>query len=308
MPRRIPSSSSDSLELLLDTMCNTFGGIILIALLIALLAREVKVGGGAAQTTVTTNDVVRASNEWARAQSHYEWWEKRATNLQERMVWWRALEGWREKVRQLPGPPNSEPTANTNLIWTIGVLSNRFDSLTNQIADATGQIARIDEEIAALQGQLRTLNVPSSAVRPPMGHSSAREGVQVILRANLIYPLFYMVNGKTEMNERSLTWNRQYVDTSGGERRFVMAEIEPMAGAGFTTNHAVQIQQWLRPFDTNKWDILCYVYDDSFPAFLMFRLLASQAGFDYGWKPLLPTDKLRFGPGGADLERIGGPR
>src|SRR4051812_32206585 len=30
----------DSLELLLDTMCNTFGGIIMIALLIALLSRD----------------------------------------------------------------------------------------------------------------------------------------------------------------------------------------------------------------------------------------------------------------------------
>jgi hypothetical protein len=130
--------------------------------------------------------------------------------------------------------------------------------------------------------------------------------VQVILRQNQIYPMFYMVNGKPEMNERSLTWNKQYAETPEGERRLVRVEVEPVPGAGFTTNHAVQVQQWLKPFDTNKWDILCYVYDDSFPAFLTFRLLVSRAGFDYGWKPLLPADKLRFGPGGADLERIGG--
>src|SRR5687767_9075560 len=39
----------DSLELLLDTMCNTFGGIILIALLIALLSRDASSETAAAQ-------------------------------------------------------------------------------------------------------------------------------------------------------------------------------------------------------------------------------------------------------------------
>lgn len=37
---------ADSLDLLLDTMCNTFGGIILIALLVALLSRT---GGPSAE-------------------------------------------------------------------------------------------------------------------------------------------------------------------------------------------------------------------------------------------------------------------
>ena len=39
--RRLPEQS-DSLEMLLDTMCNTFGGIILIALMISLIAKDAK--------------------------------------------------------------------------------------------------------------------------------------------------------------------------------------------------------------------------------------------------------------------------
>jgi hypothetical protein len=38
--KRARMDPPDSLEMLLDTMCNTFGGIILIALLIALFARD----------------------------------------------------------------------------------------------------------------------------------------------------------------------------------------------------------------------------------------------------------------------------
>ena len=38
MPRK-QHEQSDSLEMLLDTMCNAFGGLILIAIMIALLAK-----------------------------------------------------------------------------------------------------------------------------------------------------------------------------------------------------------------------------------------------------------------------------
>jgi len=38
-------SQPDSLEMLLDTMCNTFGGIVLIALLVTLLSRETRLAG-----------------------------------------------------------------------------------------------------------------------------------------------------------------------------------------------------------------------------------------------------------------------
>ena len=40
MRRRRALAPADSLDLLLDTMCNTFGGIILIALLVALMPQK----------------------------------------------------------------------------------------------------------------------------------------------------------------------------------------------------------------------------------------------------------------------------
>ena len=39
MRRRLSGSSDDSLELLLDTLCNVFGGIVLIACLLAIIPR-----------------------------------------------------------------------------------------------------------------------------------------------------------------------------------------------------------------------------------------------------------------------------
>ena len=57
MSRR-PAPQNDSLEMLLDTMCNTFGGIILIALLITLLARETKVSE-AETRAITENATVQ---------------------------------------------------------------------------------------------------------------------------------------------------------------------------------------------------------------------------------------------------------
>lgn len=62
MSRRIRQQSGDSLDLLLDTMCNLFGGIVFIALLVAMLA-----GDGARQRVESprsdTEEVLRRQIE-----------------------------------------------------------------------------------------------------------------------------------------------------------------------------------------------------------------------------------------------------
>ena len=64
----------DSLEMLLDTMCNTFGGIILIALLIALLARETKVSEAETRRVTESTAIsrgIRRRGNW-RARNNYK--------------------------------------------------------------------------------------------------------------------------------------------------------------------------------------------------------------------------------------------
>lgn len=90
MSRR-PAPQNDSLEMLLDTMCNTFGGIILIALLITLLARETKVSEAETRAitenaTAQRRQIQQAENELAHALELQRSLDRRAAD--QSMVRW----------------------------------------------------------------------------------------------------------------------------------------------------------------------------------------------------------------------------
>ena len=57
---------SDSLWLLLDTICNAFGGILLIALLFAILAREIRIAKPNPELEETLAQLDREVNDFAR--------------------------------------------------------------------------------------------------------------------------------------------------------------------------------------------------------------------------------------------------
>ena len=61
MKRRLHANNQDSLELLLDTLCNVFGGIILIACLLAMLSRPIS--DIPADTPGLTETIAKARSE-----------------------------------------------------------------------------------------------------------------------------------------------------------------------------------------------------------------------------------------------------
>jgi len=65
MRRRNNKPTDDSsLELLLDTICNTFGGIVLISILVALLMQtETDAISEQARNEISNTDIVRKSRE-----------------------------------------------------------------------------------------------------------------------------------------------------------------------------------------------------------------------------------------------------
>src|SRR5688572_11055317 len=105
MNRLRRTQAQDSLELLLDTMCNTFGGIILIALLIALLSRDSTSDAGVGQRIKEQlEQVTRQTAEAERLQKTLR--EQTRTNvapmmamLEERDRLWQEIEASRTVIQ-----------------------------------------------------------------------------------------------------------------------------------------------------------------------------------------------------------------
>lgn len=133
----------DSLDLLLDTMCNTFGGIILIAILVALLA------GNRLQLA---SPVTSAEAEQARAEAAAELarLQKVSATLRERI----RDEGLGQKVE---------------LFEQIEGLRKQLDSLKKQLQAAESALHQIEtmnpeEQKAELESQLAQIHDQISAV------------------------------------------------------------------------------------------------------------------------------------------------
>ena len=305
MARRLPSSNSDSLELLLDTMCNTFGGIILIALLIALLARDVKVtqeeDAMALKTQMTQRRLQKARDDLTNAQHHHDRLvaanpdiEKRRRLMEEKNAKLHELANLSHKP-QAPGPPvpageTSEKKAQT-LQEKIGEQTQQEAQTKGEISDVEGSIKKAEAEISQTKSHSKGRAV---RLRLPREHTTGKDAVQVILRHRQVYPLFYLNAGQPSKNEAGLTWKPMEI---GG--LVIGHEVQPIPGRGLAANNVVALQQWMRGFPSARFDIVFFVYEDSFAEFQLMKQFVTGKGFEYGWQPRVSSDVLRFGSGGA---------
>ncbi len=130
-------SNNDSLEMLLDTICNTFGAVLFIAMLIVLLvdpnARE---GGG--------ETIESLSTEYAEVESEITEMQLEAERLE------RVL-SQQETLTERFGNPDSQVIVNEV------VKAKRTQArLIEDRAEKTKQLAKTDEENARVREQMRT--------------------------------------------------------------------------------------------------------------------------------------------------------
>lgn len=300
MSRR-PAPQNDSLEMLLDTMCNTFGGIILIALLITLLARETKVSE-AETRAITENAAARrrqiqqAENELAHARELQRSLDRRAADPATSNLL--SLAQQRKRLRDMNELLTEELRATGQ-----PAAMRPGDLISNWTARATSTETNLTRErmlVASLQTRVEELQQQSNQLaqaalrqvqhlRLPREHTTAKTNLNVILRYGRVYPLYLFQYGMPERNTNSLAWQQESdqirrVDPS--PRR----GIEPGPGAA-------ALDQFLAQVSTNNFYLAFQVYEDSFSAFKAAKEAALRHGFEYAWEPRTNGFIIRLGPG-----------
>lgn len=310
--KRARMAPPDSLEMLLDTMCNTFGGIILIALLIALFARETK-------SSVTSNS---SSSHRESSEMFRERIELAEADLAKAIALKKELESritdpghadllrlldQRDQVRsetesmvsELKAASAPSPTAPT-LAQTV----KRIETLASQNAQAESLLLEQKHQGARLKGRIaeqgRGLQVLSNRlaqvtarqtqrVRLPQERATTKGHLYLIVRHGRVYPLYSFVDGLPVPNTTTLRW----IQESEFSRR-----IEPIPEAGIRPQaDAAALAATLRSIPANQVYLVFQVFPDSFEAFNLAKAAAVAAGFDYTWEPRLENTPLRLGAG-----------
>jgi hypothetical protein len=281
---------SDSLYMLLDTMCDAFGGIILLAVLVVLLTSEEKIQNATrsdtsemmqrrvavAQTNLQQSLQLAAS---LHATANDDRWKSQVELLAQRQ----QLEDEIKRIRELAAQNEKEIDANAGSDPT-----ERLKKLDDQIAEtevkklaaqnsidaATDEKKHTSERLAALERQMAEVaKMSERELRLPREHDTDRQVVYAIVMYGRVY---FCRNTDMTRNENDIQWT----DGPGVE------VAAPKQGKGWDPSiNAAQFKSYFTAQLRNSVFVDFVVIGDSFPAFIRAKQLAVESGMPYGWIP-----------------------
>lgn len=256
----------DSLELLLDTMCNTFGGIIMIALLIALLSRD-----ASPEASATDNlrrqlqSIEQQTTEAQQLQQRLRVSEPNTTAAFELLT-------QRDELRQrIEAARETIESNNTALAAMPQIDPAEMEQLVAQLQSKTNEVQTLQQQIE------REMQARQRALRLPRERATGKKTYYFIVRFGRIYPVHAMRDGRRELNTQTLDWRH----VEGGETAV------PKAGLGFDVPTFARL---FAEIPAQTYSVHFIVYNDSFPMFLAARQVPVARNYDTGWE-FLPEDK-----------------
>jgi hypothetical protein len=285
----------DSLYMLLDTMCNAFGGIILLAVLVVLLTSRER---SQSATTSETQEMLQRrlalaqadleqSRQLAaslRARAGDDRWKEQMALLSTRKELQDTLERTRDTVaqntRELDAAGAADPSERLKALNTdLAAAQGRKLDAQNSLTAADENIQRLKQRMAAMAGQITAkLKDLQRQLRLPREHDTGKRITYLIARYGHIYPCR---NVDLSRNEVDISWSTKF----DGEI------AEPIRGKGIdpiANARALEAYFSGQPKD-NVYVVFC-VFEDSFPAFIRARQLGVDGGITYGWEPFRFTD------------------
>jgi hypothetical protein len=285
----------DSLYLLLDTLCNAFGGIILLAVLVVLLTSKEKT-----QTSKAADSQEMLQRRLSIAQTDLRKSQQLAASLQakasdERLKQQVALLSTRKELQDAIQQTRETVAQTSKDLDTASAVdpSERLKFLNAQLAaaqayklEATNSLTAAEENTKHLKQRLADLERQVTAkldelqrpLRLPKEHETGKRVIYIIARYGHIY---LCRNFDLSRNETDIDWTT----TLTGET------AEPKQGFGIdpTGSTAGLINFFKNMSDDSVYVAFC-VYEDSFPAFIRAKQLASNCGLAYGWEPFQISD------------------
>lgn len=312
--KRRAAPQSDSLEMLLDTMCNTFGGIILIALLIALLTNESRVTEAESRRLTENSESLQRRTE--QAQRELQQARKMQAELQQRVtdlaqVKLLQIIEERERLRgELSAISEAIQTGDQELRAGDANAQTRmlekFRQLEEQSRKSEQEMLDLRSRGENLQGQATELRrglqnesnrlaqvraAHTQRLRLPREHTTGRAHFYAILRHGKLYPLYNFFSGEPVKNTQSLRWV-----PDGGDA----VRIEPIPEAGMKpTTEPAAVDTFFRQLPADRVYVVFEVYADSFAEFAAAKAAAIRHGLEYSWEPRKRDAVIRLANSGS---------
>ena len=294
-------SRGDSLDLLLDTMCNTFGGIIMLAVLVTLLSKREVSGRATADSEemmrrrISEAELTLKESRTANASLVTEAGDPDTKKRLEAVMEKKALRAMLEaSARDAEAASASQPPAAQDAAARMAQLRDEMaraaatrTDLSNQLSTAELNTRRLTARASDLAKQAAVLQSASvQRLRLPKEHVTGKSVVNVIVQYGKVYPT-HTASGARNTAHIEFTKNGTGVT------------LRPLPGAGLDARSS-EWKNWLNQLSSRQDYIGFYVFEDSFGSFNGAKNVTVGAGFEYGWEPeQLSAGPLSFGAVGS---------
>ena len=276
----------DSLDLLLDTMCNLFGGIVFVALLVALLA-----GDGASkkvnEALHPTEDLLH--REIANLQADREVLSKSIESEQKKIDSAKdsGADGDQQAIFALKSELNALREAlkmaieNTPEGQDLGeflknnkerkvALEKESVSLENKSKSLKEEKERLVKRLADLEERGKKIaGEKTQNFRFPREKPSAKKPIWIIVHYDSFYPA-------QDLGEYGV-WRKDLVEVSEVPGKTV---IKAIRGHGLKSGQ--EFTDWLGKINASEMFPVFIVYPDSFAKYMLIRDIALQRNIEYG--------------------------
>jgi hypothetical protein len=288
MKRRLNGGGAgDSLELLLDTLCNIFGGIVLISCLLAILPRQKMppplIPAESAKEEMTERRIIKATEEIDRLKSDIEQLSQstdpKIAELQSRRNSLNELlESLQKNAKDKDDLELNE--ADIRAIAAKGdpkLLEEKLMELKLQKSKNESKHATTVDKIRYLEQRSKNLTEEAEklgkekiqAVRFPRERAAKASPFPIIVRYDRVYPL----------------------QVDGGKRSNPDVEMIPIDDAALLT--------LLKVVETKGYYATVYLYPDSHRVFNDLTQVMGKAGISYGLEFVEAARELNFGSNGS---------
>lgn len=292
---RKAASIGDSLDLLLDTICNTFGGILFIAMLVAILTSQISRDAATSAPTAESSRTLRG------LRSELTQSEARLTKLRQAVRQKEDLERKFADPESL-GLLNSLRSLDDN---SDALLKDRTQKLTN-VAESQAELEETARELERLAQRLAEAKVRLQQEKQKLeNEASIRSRTSEVPQQRETQKsqmTFFLKAGR--LNAHARRDNNGEIVQNEAETRIVEETpekkyLEPVPGAGLAIatdgSNAAEIAARLADFDKTQHFLSIFVYKDSFVNFESLKNEMIRGGFEYHLVPFPDDAKAYIG-------------
>jgi len=322
--RRRRGNGDSSLELLLDTICNTFGGVLFLAILVSLLLKSVGATSAASQAAdesprpaVSKSQLIRSSVEARELQDRLRRLDSDlasvrgfvtqfstpdlAASLERLHAEQRRHDDLEAKKASALKAVAADQAARAAAAAAARAAQKRAEQAASS---AEEEIARLDEarrraavlaEAAIkLEEAIESRQVIQSTGRAPRERTTSKKEFGLMLRYGRLYLMHVHDGGTREVNTKDFVVEEGVVTNT--------AKARPGAGIDITAiDGDVSLQGILAGYPASNWYPCLVVHPDSFDTFQIVKSQLVARGYEY--RLLVTDDPVNdSGPGTGQVQ------